>query len=434
MGVITRSKVKAKHKLGPQRRHKEYDTPTKGGLFKLLSKRKENHKTFGQVCDEEDVPERTVRDWISKARRDGSPIAKRRTGKWRTGRPVKLSDGTLDMLLSPSRNPVRKRNYVAQISYHKLNVTERTLINSLWLRRRARLFKQARVKKIGSKNKDARVQYGHDHENDTVDSFWAFVHWTDEAHVDGTSMSAGRALRQEGTRYNPENLAEMPPLEGVTLHIAASVSYYHKSELIFYNDPNDIPNAPTHVQIDQPQKKIRKPTQRKSESEEQFHQSERFLAWQANLPHEVEIRPKGNSMTQAYYTHKLLPMYLKWIEHEKAQKRGRNPILQEDNDPSHGTRSKINHPTIFKEKHHIETMTHPAQSPDLNPMEAVWNILKQRVLRREWDGTLEHLKQLLLEEWAKIEQREIQARIKDMPRRCKLLIKTGGMAIKSAEW
>lgn len=79
-------------------------------------------------------------------------------------------------------------------------------------------------------------------------------------------------------------------------------------------------------------------------------------------------------------------------------------------------------------------MTHPAQSPDLNPMEAVWNILKQRILRREWDGTLEHLKQLLLEEWAKIEQREIQARIKDMPRRCKLLIKTGGMAIKSAEW
>ena len=63
--------------------------------------------------------------------------------------------------------------------------------------------------------------------------------------MNGTSMSAGRALRQEGTRYNPENLAEIPPLEGVTLHIAASVSYYHKLELIFYNDPNDIPNTST---------------------------------------------------------------------------------------------------------------------------------------------------------------------------------------------
>lgn len=63
-------------------------------------------------------------------------------------------------------------------------------------------------------------------------------------------MSAERALRQEETRYDSENLAKMPPLKGVTLHIAALVFYYHKSELIFYNNSNDISNAPTHIQID----------------------------------------------------------------------------------------------------------------------------------------------------------------------------------------
>ena len=57
MGVITRLKDrnKVKHKRGPQRRHKEYDTLKKSGIFKLLFKDKENYKTFKQICDEENV-------------------------------------------------------------------------------------------------------------------------------------------------------------------------------------------------------------------------------------------------------------------------------------------------------------------------------------------------------------------------------------------
>jgi len=41
---------------------------------------------------------------------------------------------------------------------------------------------------------------------------------------------------------------------------------------------------------------------------------------------------------------------------------------------------------------------------------------------------------VLQDEWSKITMSEIRARISDMPRRCKLLVETGGGPIKTAMW
>jgi hypothetical protein len=66
-------------------------------------------------------------------------------------------------------------------------------------------------------------------------------------------------------------------------------------------------------------------------------------------------------------------------------------------------------------------------------MEAIWNILKQRIQQRVFH-TIEELKEVLQDEWSKISIEEVRARIKDMPRRCKSLVETGGLAIKTALW
>jgi transposase len=50
----------------------------------------------------------------------------------------------------------------------------------------------------------------------------------------------------------------------------------------------------------------------------------------------------------------------------------------------------------------IEVLEWPAKSPDLNPIENVWSILKQRV-RKRLPKTLEELESIIYEEWWRID-------------------------------
>ena len=252
--------------------------------------------------------------------------------------------------------------------------------------------------------------------------FWCDVHFTDEAHIDPSSVFNQTILREEGTRYEPENLQEVPKSEGVKLHVAASVSWFHKGPIKFYNDENDPPEMPVP--------KPRKPRHGKNETEEEYRQSDRYKAQEASIP-DVEVKPKGNSMTQKYYTENILPHHIQSIEEARAQ--GRRPILQEDNDPSHGTRSYDNFAARHKRSNNIDPFIHPAQSPDLNPIEACWNILKQRLKRENWEN-IEQLKDLIRRIWNEITMEEIRARIQEMPRRCEELVDNDGKAIKSKLW
>ena len=139
-------------------------------------------------------------------------------------------------------------------------------------------------------------------------------------------------------------------------------------------------------------------------------------------------------MSQKYYTERLLPVYIDTIQKFRAQ----NPavadkwILQEDNDPSHG-HILVGLAQTLKNANGIKTLVHPAQSPDLNPIEACWHVIKQRARRRVWH-TLEEYKAILEDEWANLTQVEIQRRINEMPNRCRLIIKHDGKSIKSSYW
>jgi hypothetical protein len=107
-------------------------------------------------------------------------------------------------------------------------------------------------------------------------------------------------------------------------------------------------------------------------------------------------------------------------------------ILQEDNDPSHG-KKKRGLAAVYLDSNWIPILIHPAQSPDLNSMEACWNILKQRVRKRLWHS-LEEYKMVIQEEWAKITMAEVRARIAEMPERCRKVVEAKGLPIKSDLW
>jgi hypothetical protein len=63
-------------------------------------------------------------------------------------------------------------------------------------------------KKTSAKNQEERVAYETEYTGKTIDEHWSYITFTDEAHVDLTSQPVGEILREEGHRYDDENIQE----------------------------------------------------------------------------------------------------------------------------------------------------------------------------------------------------------------------------------
>jgi transposase len=85
----------------------------------------------------------------------------------------------------------------------------------------------------------------------------------------------------------------------------------------------------------------------------------------------------------------------------------------------------------FCTTHHIDSLPHPAQSPDLNPIEHVWKELKTRVNERlVHPRDLDELWTLLQEEWGKIGVNVINDLVSSMPDRVEAVYRAKGGATK----
>ncbi|GFW78223.1 transposable element Tcb2 transposase [Trichonephila clavipes] len=72
-------------------------------------------------------------------------------------------------------------------------------------------------------------------------------------------------------------------------------------------------------------------------------------------------------------------------------------------------------------------MEWPAYSPDMNPIEQVWDALGRQVAGRQPPPqTLQELERALLEEWDRILQLVINSLIDSMPQRCSTLLEVRG--------
>ncbi|GFU21680.1 transposable element Tcb1 transposase [Trichonephila clavipes] len=75
----------------------------------------------------------------------------------------------------------------------------------------------------------------------------------------------------------------------------------------------------------------------------------------------------------------------------------------------------------------ITRMDWPAYSPDLNPIEHVWDMLGRRIAARQPPPTyLSELRRALLDEWCNIPQDQIDNLILNMSRSCKAFIASSG--------
>ena len=97
--------------------------------------------------------------------------------------------------------------------------------------------------------------------------------------------------------------------------------------------------------------------------------------------------------------------------------------LQHDNATSHTAHSVRD----FLQDRNVSVLPWPAKSPDLNPIEHVWDLLDRRVRARAipprnvWEFAC-----ALVEEWGNISQKELANLVQSMRRRCTAVLKAAG--------
>ncbi|KAL1265725.1 hypothetical protein QQF64_003752 [Cirrhinus molitorella] len=98
-------------------------------------------------------------------------------------------------------------------------------------------------------------------------------------------------------------------------------------------------------------------------------------------------------------------------------------ILQQDNATSHTARSVRE----FLHDSNVNVLPWPAKSPDLNPIEHVWDLLDRRVRARAIPPrNVQELAGALVEEWGNISQQELTNLVQSMRRRCTAVLQAAG--------
>lgn len=120
------------------------------------------------------------------------------------------------------------------------------------------------------------------------------------------------------------------------------------------------------------------------------------------------------------YKSTLLPTAKKYYGNDNSKW-----LLLEDNDPKH----KSGLCNAWKDKNGIEQMNWPPQSPDCNPIENVWALLKARLKGKSF-RSLKDLTRFLHRQWNSFSHSYAQNLSESMPSRCARVIEKEGEWIK----
>jgi transposase len=98
-------------------------------------------------------------------------------------------------------------------------------------------------------------------------------------------------------------------------------------------------------------------------------------------------------------------------------------ILQQDNDPKHVSKLVAK----WLRSNHIETLSWPSQSPDLNPIENLWAAIKKRIAKLTTQAySIDDLWDKVQDVWNEVTKEQCLKLIDSMPKRIAAVIEAKG--------
>jgi transposase len=135
---------------------------------------------------------------------------------------------------------------------------------------------------------------------------------------------------------------------------------------------------------------------------------------------------KPKSITSATYRDQVLTDPLQQFRLESREELGEEPLIMEDNAPTH---KKYAIPA--RNALGFESMNWPPNSPDLNPIENVWYVIKEQIFKDHWKVTSTgEMEEVVKKIWNEFPQEKMDNLVKSMERRINLILETKGGYIK----
>jgi transposase len=145
-----------------------------------------------------------------------------------------------------------------------------------------------------------------------------------------------------------------------------------------------------------------------------------FRKWIASVevvswPQTDLVHVPGNLTAVRYRDELFQPHFMHVIDRQRE-------LFQQDNARPHTARVTMNYL-----EQNINVLPWPSKSPDLNPIEHLWDQLDKRVRQRQPPHqTLDQLRQMLQQEWRTIPRNNVRNLIESMSRRCRAVLAACG--------
>ncbi|KAK5860518.1 hypothetical protein PBY51_021987 [Eleginops maclovinus] len=101
--------------------------------------------------------------------------------------------------------------------------------------------------------------------------------------------------------------------------------------------------------------------------------------------------------------------------------RSRRAVFQHDTDPKHTSKRT----TALLKRLRVKVMDWPSMSPDLNPVEHLWGLLRRRVEEHKVSD-IHQLCDVVMEEWKRVPVATCEALLNSVPRRVQAVLENNG--------